>query len=159
MTSVGFTKCRGHCSYLLYVLGAQCGNTPGQMLFNESSTPAIVYSLVLILMHSSEDWYMLYGLLSLLDIRILGFKSNLMRNMVEGPAIKAYFDSKSFSLPVFLCELFNGAVDRGVTGASRDDWLCMGCIKSIIEPETMNWWLDRNRAGGCFAPLVCNEPF
>ncbi|KZV70328.1 hypothetical protein PENSPDRAFT_651607 [Peniophora sp. CONT] len=112
----------------------QCSNTSGQRLFNES------------------NWYMLYGLMPLRDICKLGFKGKSILNMADKPDLIAYFDSKAFSLPVFLREIFDGATARGTAGASRDGWLCMDCIKNIIEPETMNWWLDRKRAAGKTIP-------
>ncbi|KZV70319.1 hypothetical protein PENSPDRAFT_445901 [Peniophora sp. CONT] len=115
----------------------QCGNLSGQKLFNES------------------NWYLLYGYVPLRDICILGFKSNLMRNMAEGPTIKAYFNSTSFSLPAFLRELFDSAAARGVTSADKNAWFCMDCVKNIIESEKITWWLDRKRADGKTIPDDC----
>jgi len=91
------------------------------------------------------DWEYLRGVEPLNGLPLL-FEGTLSSGLVEAQSLRDQLDDQAFTYTSFLQEIHDIRISEFHTW-DKQDWLCLQCLRKIIQAHLHLWLLERKRKG------------
>jgi hypothetical protein len=123
--------------------GQHCDSVQGLELWNETSEWHKFTSFSLFSAHFWLDWRLLPGIIPVDALQAL-FKGRLSSNPSEMTQFRHDIQQNTIPHSQIMQEIF----DLGLsTHSSKQDWLCLACIRELLHENLHLWLLENKRSG------------
>jgi len=102
---------------------------------------------------NESNWSLLKGRVDLNDF-LTRLTGRLLANRLEVMSLRNAVTSSSFSLSVFMDEIYDMKISA-YDNWDKQDWLCYVCVMEIIQRHLYLWWLEQKRKAGQQIPEDC----